>query len=120
MGNEVPAFASFRTIRNAFWTDAETPSPHGVSPECPPTDRNPETLERRQTMLRSACRGTVRVALEADDVIEILANADYDSDRFRQLISDCDVAPNIPPRYDRLARNFLAAVQLTATISYWL
>lgn len=42
----------------------------------PATDRNPETLERRQTMLRSACRGTVRAALEADDVIEILANAD--------------------------------------------
>ena len=80
----------------------------------------------------------------------------YDSDRFRQLVSDCDVAPNIPPktnrrykpsffkslyrnrnaversfcrlkdfrriatRYDRLARNFLAAVQLTATVCYWL
>ncbi|MEM0985113.1 MAG: P-type conjugative transfer ATPase TrbB [Pseudomonadota bacterium] len=40
------------------------------------TDRNAETLNRRQTMLRSACRGSVRAALDADDVIEILANAD--------------------------------------------
>jgi len=42
----------------------------------PATDRNAETLNRRQTMLRSACRGAVRAALDADDVIEILANAD--------------------------------------------
>jgi len=42
----------------------------------PATDRNTETLNRRQTMLRSACRGAVRAALDADDVIEILANAD--------------------------------------------
>ncbi|KCZ48491.1 P-type conjugative transfer ATPase TrbB [Hyphomonas sp. CY54-11-8] len=35
-----------------------------------------ETSNRRQTMLRSACRGAVRAALEANDVIEILANAD--------------------------------------------
>ena len=35
-----------------------------------------ETSNRRQTMLRSACRGTVRDALDANDVIEILANAD--------------------------------------------
>lgn len=39
-------------------------------------ERRSETSERRQTMLRSACRGTVRDALNADDVIEILANAD--------------------------------------------
>ena len=35
-----------------------------------------ETSARRQTMLRSACQGAVRAALDADDVIEILANAD--------------------------------------------
>ena len=79
----------------------------------------------------------------------------YDSDRFRQLISDHALAPNIPPksnrkfkpsffislyknrnaveqgfcrlkdfrliatRYDRLAKNFLAAVQITAIVCYW-
>lgn len=42
----------------------------------PATDRNAETLNRRQMMLRSACRGAVGAALDADDVIEILANAD--------------------------------------------
>ena len=39
-------------------------------------EQRTQTSERRQTMLRSACRGAVRVALEADDVIEILANPD--------------------------------------------
>lgn len=38
--------------------------------------RQADTSERRQTMLRSACRGAVRDALDADDVIEILANPD--------------------------------------------
>jgi len=42
----------------------------------PDFSNNAETLERRQTMLRSACKGAVRAALDADDVIEILANAD--------------------------------------------
>lgn len=35
-----------------------------------------ETADRRQQMLRSACRGAVRAALDATDVIEILANPD--------------------------------------------
>ena len=39
-------------------------------------DFKSETSARRQTMLRSACQGAVRAALDADDVIEILANAD--------------------------------------------
>jgi len=37
---------------------------------------NSQTSERRQTMFRSACRGAVKDALDADDVIEILANPD--------------------------------------------
>lgn len=35
-----------------------------------------ETSTRRQQMLRSACQGVVREALDADDVIEIMANPD--------------------------------------------
>lgn len=35
-----------------------------------------ETSERRQQMLRSACQGIVREALDASDVIEIMANPD--------------------------------------------
>jgi len=38
--------------------------------------RHAETDQRRLAMLRSACEGAVRAALEADDVIEILANPD--------------------------------------------
>jgi type IV secretion system protein TrbB len=38
--------------------------------------RHTETSTRRQTMLRSACRGVVRAALDAGNVIEILANPD--------------------------------------------
>lgn len=38
--------------------------------------RHAETDQRRLSMLRSACEGAVRAALEADDVIEILANPD--------------------------------------------
>ena len=38
--------------------------------------RTLETDQRRVSMLRSACDGAVRTALEADDVIEILANPD--------------------------------------------
>ena len=38
--------------------------------------RNPETSDRRQQMLRSACKGAVRAALDANNVIEILANPD--------------------------------------------
>ena len=38
--------------------------------------RTLETDQRRVSMLRSACEGAVRAALEADDVIEILANPD--------------------------------------------
>lgn len=38
--------------------------------------RSTQTSERRQTMLRSACSGAVRAALEARDVTEILANPD--------------------------------------------
>ncbi len=38
--------------------------------------QNSETANRRHSMLRSACRGAVRDALDADDVIEILANTD--------------------------------------------
>ena len=38
--------------------------------------RNAETDHRRLSMLRSACEGAVRTALDADDVIEILANPD--------------------------------------------
>ena len=38
--------------------------------------RNAETDHRRLSMLRSACEGAVRAALDADDVIEILANPD--------------------------------------------
>ena len=38
--------------------------------------RTLETDQRRVSMLRSACDGAVRAAMEADDVIEILANPD--------------------------------------------
>ncbi len=38
--------------------------------------RQSETSERRQQMLRSACEGALRDALDADDVIEIMANPD--------------------------------------------
>ncbi|MBI1394320.1 MAG: P-type conjugative transfer ATPase TrbB [Alphaproteobacteria bacterium] len=38
--------------------------------------RHAETDQRRLSMLRSACEGAVRAALDADDVIEILANPD--------------------------------------------
>ena len=38
--------------------------------------RTLETDQRRVSMLRSACEGAVRAALDADDVIEILANPD--------------------------------------------
>ena len=38
--------------------------------------RDAKTDQRRLSMLRSACEGAVRAALEADDVIEILANPD--------------------------------------------
>ncbi len=40
------------------------------------TSRHTETSERRRQMLRSACKGVVREALGADDVIEIMANPD--------------------------------------------
>lgn len=39
---------------------------------------NSKTSERRQTMLRSACRDAVRAALGAVDVIEILVNGRLD------------------------------------------
>ena len=57
----------------------------------------------------------------------------YDSDAVREKIEARGIAPNIPPksnrlkdyrriatRSDRLAQNFLAAVCLAATVSYWL
>lgn len=40
------------------------------------TFRHTETSERRRQMLQSACDGVVRAALDADDVIEIMANPD--------------------------------------------
>ena len=40
------------------------------------TPRQQETSDRRQQMLRSACQGVVREALDASDVIEIMANPD--------------------------------------------
>lgn len=42
----------------------------------PTPSHHQETSDRRQQMLRSACRGAVREALDASDVIEILANPD--------------------------------------------
>lgn len=39
-------------------------------------DRHSLTIERRQQMLRSACQGVVREALDSPDVIEIMANPD--------------------------------------------
>ncbi|MDY7097473.1 MAG: P-type conjugative transfer ATPase TrbB [Pseudomonadota bacterium] len=42
----------------------------------PAPARNAETDQRRLSMLRSACDGAVRAALDASDVIEILANPD--------------------------------------------
>ena len=64
----------------------------------------------------------------------------YDTDAIRRQIEATGAKPNIPPkanrrwkncfspalyrgratRYDRLATNFLAAVCIAATVSYWL
>lgn len=72
-----------------------------------------------------------------------LLNADkgYDSDAIRHQVRERGAFANTPPkanrrwkncfspflyrdrnatRYDRLARNFLAAVCIAATVSYWL
>jgi hypothetical protein len=51
----------------------------------------------------------------------------YDSDVVRRQIEATCAAPNIPPKanrrckpcVDRLATNFLAAVCIAATVSYW-
>lgn len=42
----------------------------------PNSARNQETSDRRQQMLRSACKGPIGEALDATNVIEILANPD--------------------------------------------
>ena len=107
--------------------------------------------------------GNVADCTAADDLLDHIPKTSilhgdkgYDSNAVRQKVEDLGVAPNIPPksnriwkncfspvlyrnrnaiermfgrikdfrriatRYDKLARNFLSAVHLVATVCYWL